>query len=91
MTEDYFEIKDSTEGVVCMEGTPKKCTLQVHAKPMDALCISGAMTNSCIETYFNLAEAAGVPTSVAITSIKGAIEMAFENLGMEIDLDIYEK
>ena len=91
MTEDYFEIKDSDEGVVCVEGTSKKCTVQVHAKPLDAICISGAMTGSCIETYFNLAEKADVPKSVAIPPIKNAIESAFENLGMEIDLDIYEK
>ena len=90
MNEDYFEIGNADVGTVCMEGTPEKCTVQIHAKPLDAVCICGAMTASCIETYFNLIKEADMPASVAWAPLKNAIKTAFENLGMKVTIDIEE-
>lgn len=87
MDKDYFEIDGSHDTFVSFDCTPKKCSVQVHAKPMDALCICGAATASTIETYFNLAEEADVPKAVAWKPLKSALESALENAGFNVCID----
>jgi len=87
MDKDFFEIDGSHDTFVSFDCTPKKCSVQVHAKPMDAVCICGAATVSAIETYFNLAKEADIPKEVAWKPMRHAIESALENVGFDVDID----
>ena len=88
MTEDYFEIKDSDVSMVCIEGTPKTCKIQVSAEPLDAVCICGAMIGSCIETYFRLVNEADLPKDIALTAMTNTLVEAFESVGYTEDIDV---
>lgn len=89
--QDFFELKGSDENVVYMEADTHTCQIQVHATPIDALSICGAMVSSCIGTYFKLAKQADIDKATAIMPLKMTLERTFDELDIDATIELEEK
>lgn len=88
--QDFYEFgSDAT--VVYMEADLHKCQVQVHATPIDALTICGAMVSSCIGTYFKLAKQADIDKATAIIPLKIALEKTFDDLDIDATIELEER
>ena len=68
-------------------GGPDSCKVHIHATPVEAIAICGAMVSSHIETYFNLTDKAEVPRKVAVKPLLETLTEAFKKCGHPIKIE----